>query len=116
MKMPTNLGVTPYTNPTSALDGGQDWFELCGRGAYGRGGYGWPVCRSLRWDVSSAGEPVDEVVWRPGSGKLQDTFLHHGAGGREFVLVALDTFAIDQMRDIQQHLAAFGHPAAYFFV
>ena len=71
---------------------------------------------SSRLRMSAAGEPVDEVIWRPGAGKLQDTFLHHGAGGREFVLVALNTFAIDQMCDIQQHLATFSHPAAYFFV
>ena len=44
------------------------------------------------------------------------TFAHHGAGGSELVLVALHALAVDQMCDIQQHLAAFGHAAAYFFV
>src|SRR5580658_9635878 len=56
------------------------------------------------------------MVGRPWAGELQLTLLHHGAGGRELVLVALNAFAIDQMRNVEQHLAAFSHPAADFLV
>jgi len=66
--------------------------------------------------VRSTSQAVDEVVGRPWSGELQVALAHHGAGGGELVLVALDALAIDQVGDIQQHLAAFGHAAAYFFV
>ena len=41
---------------------------------------------------------------------------HHGAGSGELVLVALHVFALDQMGDIQHHLAALRQPAADFFV
>jgi len=66
--------------------------------------------------MNAAGEPVDEVVGRPRSGKLQLALLHHGCGGGELVLVALDAFAINQVCDVQEHLAALGHPAADFFI
>jgi hypothetical protein len=50
-------------------------------------------------------QPVDEVVGRPGPGKLHLAVLQQFARGGEFVLVALHALRIDEMRDIQQHLA-----------
>ena len=60
----------------------------------------------------SAGEAVDEVVRRPGPGNLHLAVAHGGTGAREFVLVALHALAIDQVGDVQHHLAAFSEPAA----
>src|ERR1700734_375561 len=71
---------------------------------------------SLRRDVGSASEAMDEVVRRPGAGDLHLALPHHGAGGGELVLVALDILAVDQVGDVQHHLAAFGETAAYLFV
>jgi len=70
--------------------------------------------RGLR--VGAAGEPVDEVVGRPGAGELHLALSHVGAGGGELVLVALNKLAVDEVSDIQHHFAAFGKPAADFFV
>ena len=70
----------------------------------------------MRRCVCAAREAMDEVVRRPWAGELQVAFAHHGAGCRELVLVALDAFAIDQVRDIEQHFAALGHAAAHFFI
>ena len=66
--------------------------------------------------MGAAGEAVDEVVRGPGAGDLHLALAHHGAGGREFVLVALDKFAVDQVGDIQHHPAAICEAAAYLFV
>jgi hypothetical protein len=59
---------------------------------------------------------VDEVVGRPGAGDLHLALAHDGAGGGELVLVALHIFAVDQVGDIEHHLAAFGEAAAYLFI
>jgi len=66
--------------------------------------------------VCAAGEAVYEVIRWPGAGKLHLALAHHGAGGCEFILVAFDAFAFDQVGDVQDHSAAFGQAAAYFFV
>ena len=63
-----------------------------------------------------ARQPMHKVIRRPGTGKLHLALAHHRAGGGELVLVALHILAVDQMSDIQHHLAALGQPAAYFFV
>jgi hypothetical protein len=41
---------------------------------------------------------------------------HHGTGGSEFVLVALDVLAIDEVRDVEDNFACFGQSAADLFV
>jgi hypothetical protein len=63
-----------------------------------------------------ASEAVDEVVGRPGARELQEAFAHHGAGGGELVLVALDTLAVDEMGDVENHLSTLGKTAADFFI
>jgi len=62
------------------------------------------------------GEAVNEVVGRPWAGDLHLALAHDGACGGELVLVALNVFALDQVGDIEHHLAAFGQAAAYFFI
>ena len=66
--------------------------------------------------MGTAGEAVDEVIGRPGAGDLHLALPHHGAGGGELVLVALDVLAVDQMGDVEDHLSAFSEAAAYLFV
>jgi hypothetical protein len=66
--------------------------------------------------VRAAGEAVNEVIRRPGSGELQLTLPHHGAGGLEFVLIAFDALTVDQVGNIQKHLSTFCHSAADFLV
>jgi hypothetical protein len=66
--------------------------------------------------VRAASEPVHEVVRRPRSRELQLALPHHGAGGLELVLVPFNAFAIDQVRDIEEHFSALCHSAADFFV
>lgn len=66
--------------------------------------------------MDAASEPVDKVVWWPGSGELHVALAHHSAGGGEFVVVTLHTLAVDQVGDVEHHLAAFGHPATDLFV
>ena len=56
------------------------------------------------------------MIRRPGAGELHLAVAHHRASGREFVLIALHIFAIDQMGDVENHLACFGESAAYFFI
>ena len=63
-----------------------------------------------------ASEPVDEVVRRPRSRQLQQAIAHHGACGGKFVLVALHVLAVDQMGNVEHHLAIIGQAAAHFFV
>ena len=65
---------------------------------------------------TAAGEAVDEVVRRPGTGELQVTLPHGCTGGGEFVVIALNVFAIDEMRDVKNHFAVFHQPAADLFV
>ncbi len=52
----------------------------------------------------------DEVVGRPGAGNLHLALADRSAGCSELVLVAFDVFAVDQVGDIQHHLAALGEP------
>ena len=59
---------------------------------------------------------MDEVIGWPGTGELHLAILHHCARGLEFVLVALDALALDEVRDIEDHLAGFGEAAADFFI
>jgi len=73
-----------------------------GWSGYGRDGLG--VCWML---VRSPGKAMDEVIRRPWAGKLHVALAHRGAGCGEFVLVALNVFAVDQMGDIKHHLAVF---------
>src|ERR1700694_648091 len=54
---------------------------------------------------------MHEVVWRPGPGKLHPALLQLLRGRRVFVLVAFDRLVVDQVRDVQQHLARL-HPLA----
>lgn len=61
-------------------------------------------------------EAVDKVIRRPWTGELHHALAHHGAGGGELILVALNIFAINQMRDVENHLAALGQAAADFFI
>jgi hypothetical protein len=66
--------------------------------------------------MCSAGEAMDEVIGRPGAGYLHLAILHHRAGGLEFVLVTLDALSLDEVGDIEDHLAGFGEAAADFFI
>ncbi len=72
--------------------------------------------RSVRLLVRAAGKPVHKVVWRPGTGELHEAIAHHGAGGCELVLVALNVLAVNQVRNVERHFAVFSKAAAYFFV
>lgn len=69
-------------------------------------------CWRMRWPC----EPVNEVVRRPGAGELHVALAHQGAGAGEFVLVALYALAVDQVRNVQQHLAVVHQSAAHLFV
>ena len=70
----------------------------------------------MRLLVTIASEPVDEVVGRPGARQLHEAFPHHGAGGGEFVLIPLDIFTVDEVGNVEDHLAVFGEAAADLFV
>jgi hypothetical protein len=70
----------------------------------------------MRGCVSASRKPVNEVIRRPGARELHLALAHHGAGSCVFILVPLNAFAINQMGDIEHHLAAFREPAAHFFV
>src|ERR1700721_494044 len=70
----------------------------------------------LRRSVHSARQPVDKVIRWPGPRYLHLALPHHGAGGGELVLVALNILAVNQVRYIEHHLAAFRQPAAYFLI
>lgn len=70
----------------------------------------------MRGDVRSTGEAMDEVIGRPWTGELHLAVLHHRACCLEFVLVALDALALDEVGDVEHHLAGFGEATAYFFV
>ena len=59
---------------------------------------------------------MHKMIRRPRAGELHLAVAHHRAGGGELILVALHVFAIDQMGDIENHLAGFGESAAYFFI
>jgi hypothetical protein len=59
---------------------------------------------------------MNKMIRRPGSGELHLALFHHGAGGGKLVLVPLDVLAVDEMSDIQDHLAAVGEAAADFLV
>ena len=72
--------------------------------------------RSLRLRMTIAREPMDEVIGRPRARKLHLALAHHCAGGRKFVLVALHALAVDQVGDIEHHLAIVHQPAADFLV
>jgi len=74
---------------------------------------GWAAGAAWVW---ARGEPVDEVVGRPGARDLHLALAHDGAGGGELVLVALNVLAVDEVGDIQDHFAAFGESAAYLFI
>jgi len=70
----------------------------------------------VRGDVRAAGEAVHEMIRRPGAGELHLAIAHHHAGGGEFVLVAFDVLAVDQVGNVENHFASFGEAAAYFFI
>ena len=55
--------------------------------------------------------PLHKVVRGPGAGELHTAVLQLLSGRGVFVLIAFDRFVIDQMRDVQQHLACV-HPLA----
>ena len=59
---------------------------------------------------------MNEVIGRPGTGELHLAILHHRTGGLKFVLIALHAFALNEMGDIEDHLAGFGQAAADFFI
>jgi hypothetical protein len=59
---------------------------------------------------------MDKVIRRPRAGDLHLAVPQGCASGGEFVLVALYALAIDQVRYIQDHLAAFCEPATHFFI
>lgn len=58
---------------------------------------------------------LNEVIRRPGTGELHLAFLHllHGRG--VLVLVALDGLVVDQVGDIEKHLAGVHPPARDLF-
>lgn len=66
--------------------------------------------------VRAAREAMDEVVRRPRTGELHVTLPHGSAGGGEFVVIALDTFAVDEMCNVENHLTVFHQAAGYLFV
>jgi hypothetical protein len=82
----------------------------------GRGGGGDRIRGGLRRDVGAASEAVHEMIRWPGAGELHLAVAHHGTGCGEFVLIALHVLAIDEMGDIENHLAGLGEAAAYFFI
>ncbi len=51
------------------------------------------------------GLAVDEVVWRPGAGELHLAVFQLERGGRVAVLVALDALVVDEVGDVEEHLA-----------
>lgn len=48
---------------------------------------------------------MHEVVWRPGAGELHAALFQFKSGRGVFILVSLDRFVIDEVGDIQKHLA-----------
>ena len=72
--------------------------------------------RWLRMGMRAVCLPENKVVGRPGARQLHLALLHRGAGRRKLVHVTIHALAVDQVRDIQSHFSAFGHPAAYLFV
>ena len=82
----------------------------------GRGGGGNRIHGTLRRDVGATGQAVHEMIRRPRAGELHLAVAHHGAGGGELVLIALHVFALDQVGDIENHLAGLGQAAAHFFI
>ena len=66
--------------------------------------------------MRTAGQPVYEVIRRPGARHLHLAIFHHRAGGCELVLIPLHTFALDQVRYVQDHLPGLGEPTADLFV
>jgi len=70
----------------------------------------------VRGEMSAAGEAVDEMIRRPGAGELHLAVAHHSAGGGELVLIALHVLAVDQVGDVEDHLAGLSEAAANFFI
>ncbi len=88
----------------------------CGDGFNGLcGGHGCG-CRRVRSCVTSASEPMDEVIRRPGAGDLHLALFHGRCGSGELVLVTLNALAIDQMGDVEDHLAVFCQAAGDLFI
>src|ERR1700733_10784936 len=56
------------------------------------------------------------MIGRPRTRDLHLALAHHCAGGYEFILIALNTLAVDQVGDIQHHLAVIREAAADFLV
>lgn len=56
------------------------------------------------------------MIGRPWTRELHVALAHSGACGCEFVLIALDALAVDEVCDIQDHLAVVHQPATYLFV
>ncbi len=56
------------------------------------------------------------MIRRPRAGELHLAVTHHGAGGGELVLIALDILAVDQVSDVENHFASFSEAAADFLI
>ena len=84
--------------------------------AYDRSGHFGGAMGGLSRSMLRPGKAMDEVVGGPRAGELHVALAHHCAGGRELVLVALDVLAIDEVGDVEDHLAAFSEAAGDLFV
>ena len=58
---------------------------------------------------------VDEVVWGPGAGELHAALLQLEGRGGVLILVALDGLVVDQVGDVEEHLAGLDALAGDFF-
>ena len=58
---------------------------------------------------------VHEVIRRPGTGELHLTFFHLLHRGCVLVLIALHRLVVDQVSDIEEHLAGIHSPAGDLF-
>lgn len=66
--------------------------------------------------VVAASKAVDEVIRRPWARNLHLALLHGCSGGGKLVLIALDALAVNEMRDVEDHLAVLREAACDLFI
>src|ERR1700761_5552485 len=67
--------------------------------------------RGYGMDMHRPSQPLHEVIRWPGPGKLHMAIFQLLAGAGVLVLITLNTFVVNQVSDVEQHLAGI-HPAA----